>query len=80
MIAGTALFGVIGIYPALLPSSINPAYSMTIENSASSPLTLAIMLGVALVFVPVVIAYQFWNFRTFRHPVTKDDLDYEEAY
>jgi cytochrome d ubiquinol oxidase subunit II len=38
------------------------------------------MLGVALVFVPVVIAYQIWNFRTFRHPVTKEDLDYEEAY
>jgi len=80
VIGGTALFGVMGIFPALLPSSLNPAFSMTIENSASSPLTLSIMLGVALVFVPVVIAYQIWNFRTFRHPVTKDDLDYEEAY
>ena len=80
LIGGTALFGVVGIYPALLPSSLNPAWSMTIEGTASSPLTLSIMLGVALVFVPLVIAYQVWTLHTFRHPVTKEDLDYEEAY
>ncbi|MEL7638875.1 MAG: cytochrome d ubiquinol oxidase subunit II [Solidesulfovibrio sp.] len=80
LIGGAALFGVVGIFPALLPSSLNPAYSMTIENSASTPLTLSIMLGVALVFVPIVIIYQFWAFHTFRHPVTQDDLDYDEAY
>jgi cytochrome d ubiquinol oxidase subunit II len=79
-IAGTTLFGVIGIYPALLPSSINPAYSMTITNSASSPLTLKIMLGVALTFVPIVIAYQFWVYKTFSHTLTAKDLEYEEAY
>lgn len=80
MIGATALFGVVGIFPALLPSSLNPAFSLTIENSSSTPMTLAIMLGVALVFVPVVIAYQIWTLRTFRHPVTQEDLDYEEAY
>lgn len=80
MIGSTALFGVVGIFPALLPSSLNPAFSLTIENSSSTPMTLAIMLGVALVFVPVVIAYQIWTLRTFRHPVTQEDLDYEEAY
>ncbi|MHC1788767.1 cytochrome d ubiquinol oxidase subunit II [Solidesulfovibrio sp.] len=80
LIGTTALFGVVGIFPALLPSSLNPAFSLTIENSSSTPMTLAIMLGVALVFVPVVIAYQIWTIRTFRHPVTKEDLEYEEAY
>ncbi len=80
LIGSAALFGVVGIFPALLPSSLNPAYSLTIQNSSSSPMTLAIMLGVALVFVPIVIAYQVWTIRTFRHPVTKADLDYEEAY
>jgi cytochrome d ubiquinol oxidase subunit II len=80
LIGMAALFGVVGIFPALLPSSLNPAYSLTIQNSSSSPMTLAIMLGVALVFVPIVIAYQVWTLRTFRHPVTKADLDYEEAY
>ncbi len=80
LIGGAALFGVVGIFPALLPSSLNPAYSMTIANSSSTPLTLSIMLGVALVFVPIVIIYQVWAIHTFRHPVTKEDLDYEEAY
>ena len=80
LIGGTALFGVMGIFPALLPSSLNPAWSVTIANSSSSPMTLAIMLGVALVFVPVVIIYQIWSLHTFRHPVTEKDLEYEEAY
>ena len=43
LIGGTTLFGVVGIFPALLPSSLNPAWSLTIANSSSSPLTLAIM-------------------------------------
>ncbi len=80
LIGGAALFGVFGIFPALLPSSLNPAWSLTIENSSSTPLTLSIMLGVALVFVPIVIIYQVWAMHLFRHPVTESDLEYEEAY
>lgn len=80
LVAGTAIFGVVGIFPALLPSSLNPAWSMTIENSASTPMTLSIMLGVALVFVPIVIAYQVWTIHVFRHPVTERDLESDEAY
>jgi cytochrome bd ubiquinol oxidase subunit II len=79
-IAGVALFGVVGIFPALLPSSLNPAWSMTIANSASSPLTLKIMLVVALTFVPIVILYQAWVYKTFLHKVTEKDLGYDEAY
>jgi len=59
------LFGVGGMYPNLLISSIDPAFSLTAFNSSSSPLTLKIMLGVALVFVPIVIAYQIWVYRFF---------------
>ncbi|WP_243364659.1 cytochrome d ubiquinol oxidase subunit II [Fundidesulfovibrio terrae] len=79
-IAGVALFGVIGIFPALLPSSIDPAFSMTIANSSSSPLTLKIMLAVALTFVPIVILYQAWVYKTFSHKVTEKDVAYDEAY
>ena len=76
-IAFTALFGVVGMYPALLPSSLNPAYSITIQNGASSPLTLKIMLGVALCFVPIVIAYQTWMHMKFGHKVTAEDIAHE---
>ena len=79
-IIGATMFGVVGLYPSLLPSSLNPAYSLTIYNSASSPLTLKIMLGIALVFVPVVIGYQAWVYILFKGKVREEDLAYEEAY
>ncbi|MGC8602666.1 MAG: cytochrome d ubiquinol oxidase subunit II [Desulfomonilaceae bacterium] len=79
-IVGATLFGVIGLYPNLFPSSLNPAYSLNIYNSSSSPLTLKIMLGVALTFVPIVIAYQIWSYYLFRDKITKNDLASDEAY
>ena len=79
-IVGITLFGVVGLYPALLKSSLNPAYSLTIFNSASSPLTLKIMLGVALTFVPLVIAYQVWVHFLFRDKVEPEDLAKEDRY
>jgi cytochrome d ubiquinol oxidase subunit II len=75
-IGGTALFGVAGIFPAIIPSNPNPGNSLTIMNSASSSLTLGIMLGVALVFVPLVIAYQFWAYKTFATPIGEGDIHY----
>ncbi|MBE1426110.1 cytochrome d ubiquinol oxidase subunit II [Desulfomicrobium macestii] len=80
IIAGLTLFGVVGLYPALLPSSISPDYSITITNAASSTLTLSIMLGVTLVFIPIVAAYQFWLYRTFAHKVTEKELAQDGAY
>jgi cytochrome d ubiquinol oxidase subunit II len=65
------LFGVGGMYPNLLISSIDPAFSLSAFNSSSSTLTLEIMLGVALVFVPIVIAYQIWVYRFFGMSVEK---------
>jgi cytochrome bd ubiquinol oxidase subunit II len=78
LIVGVTLFGVAGLFPNLLPSSLNPAFSLTIYNSSSSQLTLKIMLGVALTFVPVVIAYQAWAYNLFRDPVTEAEA--EEGY
>ena len=75
-IVSATLFGVVGLYPSLLPSSLNPAYSMTIHNSASSPLTLKIMLVVALIFVPLVIGYQTWVYILFSGKVTEEELVY----
>ena len=79
-IVGATLFGVVGLYPNLFPSSLDPAYSLTIFNSASSPLTLKIMLGVALVFVPIVLIYQIWGYYLFKDKVTTEDLASDEAY
>jgi len=58
--------GLIGLFPNLLPSRLDVAYSLTAYNSSSSPYTLKIMTVVALICVPLVIAYQLWNYRIFR--------------
>ncbi len=73
-IAMVVFTGVIGLYPNLIPSSLDERYSLTIFNSSSSIYTLKIMTAVALVFVPVVIGYQIWNYRVFRHRLTSDDV------
>lgn len=82
--AGTIVFctffGIAGLFPNMLPSSLDPAFSLTAFNASSSPLTLKIMLGIALVMVPVVIIYQAWMYKTFSHRISEDDLNYEEAY
>ena len=58
--------GVIGLYPNLIPSSVDPVYNLTIYNSSSSDYTLRIMTVVAAIFVPIVILYQLWMYRIFR--------------
>jgi cytochrome d ubiquinol oxidase subunit II len=75
-ILGCTFFGIIGLYPNMFPSNIDAAYSLTAHNSSSSPLTLTIMLGIVLVFVPVVLAYQTWAYRLFHGTVQSDDLVY----
>jgi cytochrome d ubiquinol oxidase subunit II len=66
--------GVVGLYPNLIPSNIDPNFSLTIFNSSSSVYTLKIMTVVALVFVPIVIAYQIWTYRIFNERVSSEDI------
>lgn len=73
--------GVTGLFPNLIPSSIDPASNLTIFNSSSSLLTLKIMTAVALITVPTVICYKIWVYRIFRARVTEEDvLGDPEAY
>jgi len=75
-----AFTGIVGLFPNLIPSSMDTAYSMTIYNSSSSQLTLTIMTVVALIFVPIVIAYKIWVYRLFREKISPETLSEEEAY
>ena len=79
-IMGATFFGVIGLYPNMFPSSLNPANNLTAHNASSSPLTLKIMLIVALIFVPIVLIYQIWTYVLFKGKITEEDLTYEDAY
>jgi cytochrome d ubiquinol oxidase subunit II len=75
-IVGATFYGVIGLYPNMFPSNIDAAYSLTAHNSASSPLTLKIMLVVVIIFVPIVLAYQIWAYNLFKGKVTEEDMVY----
>ncbi len=65
-----------GMFPNIMISTIDPAYSLDIYNAASSAKTLSFMTKVALTLVPIVLAYQIWSFYVFRKRVTKSDVKY----
>jgi len=58
-----------GLYPRILISSLDPSWSLTITNAASSPYTLKVMTIVAAIFVPIVLVYQIWSYWIFRKRV-----------
>jgi cytochrome d ubiquinol oxidase subunit II len=75
-IIGCTFFGVVGLFPNLFPSSLDPAYNLTAHNASSSPLTLKIMLFVVLFFVPLVLAYQIWAYHLFKGKVRTEEMMY----
>ncbi|WP_070121677.1 cytochrome d ubiquinol oxidase subunit II [Bacillus marinisedimentorum] len=64
--------GFSGMFPNMLPSKVDNAYSITLYDAAGSALNLQIMLVVALIFVPIVIAYQLWSYTIFKQKITKE--------
>jgi cytochrome d ubiquinol oxidase subunit II len=65
------------LYPRVIPSTLNPDWSLTIYNAASSPYTLKVMTIVALIFVPIVLIYQGWTYWVFRKRITAESaLEY----
>ncbi|MGC8938318.1 MAG: cytochrome d ubiquinol oxidase subunit II, partial [Thermodesulfovibrio sp.] len=71
--------GIIGLYPNLIPSSIDSKYSLTIFNSSSSVYTLKVMTIVVIIFIPIVLFYQAWTYKTFMYKITEEELK-EEGY
>ncbi len=60
------------VFPNVMISTTDPAFSLTIYNAASSPYTLKIMTWVAVIFVPIMLAYQAWSYWTFRKRIIAD--------
>lgn len=61
----------LGMFPRVMISSLNPAWNLTIYNASSSQYTLTVMTIVALFFVPIVLLYQGWTYWTFRARVIR---------
>jgi cytochrome d ubiquinol oxidase subunit II len=60
------------MFPNVMISTTNPAYNLTIYNASSSQYTLTVMSIVALIFVPIVLAYQGWTYYMFRKRISTD--------
>ena len=66
------IFG--SMYPNLLPSTLNPDWSVTIENGSSTPYTLRIMTWASLALLPLVLTYQGWTYWVFRNRISVDAI------
>ncbi|WP_370413816.1 cytochrome d ubiquinol oxidase subunit II [Streptomyces fradiae] len=56
----------LALFPNVMPSSLDPAWSLTVTNASSSPYTLKIMTWCAAVATPLVLLYQSWTYWVFR--------------
>ncbi|MHB8742488.1 MAG: cytochrome d ubiquinol oxidase subunit II [Sulfuricaulis sp.] len=77
--SGAAIIGVIltagfSMFPFVMPSSSDPASSLTVWNATSSQRTLQLMFWVVVVFLPIVLGYTVWVYRVMRGKVTVDQI------
>jgi cytochrome d ubiquinol oxidase subunit II len=66
------LFG--SLWPDVMPSSTDPAFSLTVHNASSTAYTLKVMTWVALLLTPFVVAYQAWSYWVFRQRIGIADI------
>jgi len=64
----------LSLFPFFLPSTSSPDQSLTVFDASSSKLTLAIMLGCVVIFLPIILAYTGWAYRILRGPVKAEDI------
>jgi cytochrome bd ubiquinol oxidase subunit II len=64
----------VALYPNVMVSSTNPAYNLTVHNTASTPYSLKAMTVVVVIFLPLVLAYQTWTYYVFRRRVSRDQF------
>jgi cytochrome d ubiquinol oxidase subunit II len=62
------------LYPNVLPSTTDPAFSLTTTNASSTHYTLQIMTWVAVAFTPIVLVYQAWTYWVFRKRIGRTSI------
>jgi cytochrome bd ubiquinol oxidase subunit II len=67
-LAVTSLF--VGLFPNVMPSTVDEAFNLTVTNASSQSYTLTVMTVVALVMTPIVLVYQGWTFWVFRKRIS----------
>ena len=66
------IFG--SLFPDVMPSSTDPAFSLTVVNASSTAYTLKVMTWVAVVLTPFVLVYQGWTYWVFRRRLSTSDI------
>lgn len=79
-IAGIVLSVGASMFPFLLPSSIDPRFSLTLWDASSSHLTLFIMLVSTAIFLPLIIAYTSWVYSVLRGKVDEQAISEERSH
>ena len=59
----------VSLFPDVMPSTTNPAWSLTTTNASATSYTLTVMTWVAVIFTPLVLAYQGWTYWVFRQRI-----------
>jgi len=68
---GLAVAGLfVALFPDVMPSSTDPAFSLTTTNAAATTYTLKVMTVVAAIFTPIVLCYQAWTYWIFRKRIS----------
>jgi cytochrome d ubiquinol oxidase subunit II len=60
----------LALFPDVMPSTTDPAFSLTTTNAAATAYTLKVMTWVAVVFTPIVLGYQAWTYWVFRKRIS----------
>jgi len=66
------IFG--ALYPNVMPAINDPANSLTVHNASSTHYTLTVMTWVAVIFTPIVLAYQAWSYWVFRKRLSVEHI------
>jgi cytochrome bd ubiquinol oxidase subunit II len=70
-VAATTAVLVGALFPAVLPSLLDPAFDLTVASAESAPYTLGILSWIGAAFLPLVVLYQSWSYWVFRRRVTR---------
>ena len=73
-VTGVILTAGFSLFPFIMPSSSNPASSLTVWDAVSSHRALQVMLWVVEVFLPIVLAYNSWDYRVLRGKITVEAI------
>ncbi|GEL18853.1 cytochrome d ubiquinol oxidase subunit II [Pseudonocardia asaccharolytica] len=64
----------VALFPDVMPSTTDPAFSLTVQNASSTPYTLRMMSWIALIALPFVLAYQGWTYWVFRKRIGRHSI------